>query len=384
MTLHFHPEEYERRQLDTRARMQAERLDGLVLFKQESMYYLTGYDTAGYTMFQAMYIGADGSIALLTRSADAYQAAFTSLVEDVRVWVDREGANPALDLRDLLESYGCRGKRLGVEYHAYGLTAQRGKMVEAALEGLCELIDASDLVRLVRLVKSPAELDYLRRAGRLADEALAVANRLARPGTAVGTIYGEMMRTVTAGDGDPPASRWPMGAGDEALLVRYHTGHRDVGNHDQVMFEFGAAYRHYHALTMHTVLTGRASDRHRRMFDACRAALDACEERLRPGNTVGDIFDAHASALEDIGFAGRYLNACGYTVGIAYPPTWMDWPMLWRGNPQPLEPGAVYFMHMILLDRESGCAMALGETAIVTAGPCEPITHAPRELVVNQ
>jgi Xaa-Pro dipeptidase len=380
---HFHREEYERRQGATRAKMGEWGLYGLVLFRQESMYYLTGYDTAGYTMFQAMYFGADGSLALLTRSADAHQAAMTSLVEDVRIWADREGAKPGEDLRDMLEGYGCRGKSIGVEYHAYGLTAQRGRMVDAALEGFCQLSDASDLVRLVRLVKSPAELECVRRAGRLADDALGVANAKARPGAAVGAIYGDMMRAVMVGGGDPPASRWPMGAGEEALLVRYHTGHGNVRENDQVTFEFGAAYRHYHALTMHTVLTGRADDRHRRMFEACRAALDACEERLRPGNTVGDVFDVHARTLSAAGTAAQHLNACGYTVGIAYPPTWMDWPMFWSGNPQPLEPGMVYFMHMILLDRAAGLAMSLGETAIVTAGGCEPVTHAPRELVIN-
>src|ERR671918_633481 len=128
VTLHFHREEYERRQRATRAKMDEWGLDGLVLFKQESMYYLTGYDTAGYTMFQAMYFGANGSVALLTRSADAHQAAITSLVEDIRIWADHEGAAPSEDLRDMLDGHGCRGKRIGVEYHAYGLTAQRGKM----------------------------------------------------------------------------------------------------------------------------------------------------------------------------------------------------------------------------------------------------------------
>src|SRR6202162_3095646 len=74
--------------------------------------------------------------------------------------IDRQGANPGEDLRDMLESYRCRGRRLGVEYHAYGLTAQRGQMVDAALQGLDRIEDASDLVRLLRLVKSPAELRY--------------------------------------------------------------------------------------------------------------------------------------------------------------------------------------------------------------------------------
>src|SRR5437867_12280265 len=181
MALHFSREELADRRRGACARMAEAGLDGLLLFRQESMYYLTGYDTSGYSMFQGMYLGADGRLALCTRSADLRQARLTSVIEDVRIWRDREGANPALDLRDMLASYRCRGKRLGVEYHAYGLTAQRGKMVDAALEGFCRTEDASDLVRLLRLVKSPAELAYVRRSGRLADQALAAANRATVP-----------------------------------------------------------------------------------------------------------------------------------------------------------------------------------------------------------
>src|SRR5438067_9408131 len=141
-------------------------------------------------MFPGMYLGADGRLALCTRSADLRQARLTSVVEDVRIWRDREGANPGEDLRAMLADYGCRGKRLGVEYHAYGLTAQRGQMVDAALHGFCRTEDASELIRLLRLVKSPAELQYVRRARQLADAALAVAHRLTVPGAAPGTLSG--------------------------------------------------------------------------------------------------------------------------------------------------------------------------------------------------
>jgi Xaa-Pro dipeptidase len=383
MALHFSTRELAERRRRACRRMAERGLDGLVLFRQESMYYLTGYDTSGYSMFQGMYLGADGALALCTRSADLRQARLTSVIEDVRVWRDRAGATPAHDLRDLLESYGCRGKRLGVEYHAYGLTAQRGKWVDAALEGFCRTEDASDLVRLLRLVKSPAELAYLRRAGQLADQALAAANRLTVPGAALGAVYGEMLRGILAADGDPSASRWPMGAGKEALLVRYHTGHGPVGARDQVTFEFAAAYRHYHAALMHVVVTGRPSARQRDMFRACREALTACQETLRPGRTVGEVFDTHARVLTRAGYRGRFLNACGYTMGATYPPTWMDEPMIYTGHPQVLEPGMVFFVHMILLDSRTGLSMSLGETSVVTHRRAEPLTHAPRELVVT-
>jgi len=244
------------------------------------------------------------------------------------------------------------------------------------------LIDASDLVRLLRLVKSPAELAFLRRAGRLVDEACAVSQRLTAPGTSIGAVYGEMMNAIMRGDGDPSASRWPMGAGEEALLVRYHTGHGTVAPRDQVQFEIAAAYRHYHAAMMYMILTGEPDPRHRHMFDACAEAIEACEAALRPGNTVGQVFAAHAEVLTKAGYAGHFLNACGYTMGATYPPTWMDWPMVYAGEPQVLAPNMVFFLHMILLNSDTGLSMSLGETAIVTETGCEPISHAPRHLLL--
>ncbi len=383
MALHFSRDEFAARQRRAREEMAKSGFDGLLIFRQESMYYLTGYDTGGYSMFQGMYLGADGALALLTRSADQQQARLTSVVEDIRIWTDREGANPAAELRDMVAAYGGRGKRIGVEYHAYGLTAQRGRMVDAAFAGFCELIDASDLVRLLRLVKSPAELVYMRQAGRLVEEACAVSQRMTRPGAFVGAIYGEMMNTIMRGDGDPSASRWPLGAGEDALLVRYHTGHGTVAPRDQVQFEIAAAYRHYHAALMYVILTGEPDPRYRRMFDACAEALDACEAELRPGNTVGQVFAAHARVLTKAGHAGHFLNACGYTMGATYPPTWMDWPMVYAAEPQVLAPNMVFFLHMILLNSDTGLSMSLGETAIITETGCEPISRAPRHLLVT-
>jgi Xaa-Pro dipeptidase len=179
MALHFTPEELAGRRAAAVAAMQKRGLDGLLMFRQESMYYLTGYDTFGYVFFQCLYLGADGTLTLLTRAPDRLQATHTSIVTDIRIWVDRPDANPALDLRNILKEHGCHGRQLGVEYEAYGLTARNGKRLEAALEGFCTLADASDLVSRLRLVKSPAEIAYVRKAAELADLALDEAHRLA-------------------------------------------------------------------------------------------------------------------------------------------------------------------------------------------------------------
>ena len=77
------------------------------------------------------------------------------------------------------------------------------------------------------------------------------------------------------------------------------------------------------------------------------------------------------------------LNACGYALGAVYAPSWMDWPMFYRDNPVVIEPGMVFFLHMILMDSETGTAMTLGRTSIVGDQGAEVLSRAPLELVVR-
>jgi Xaa-Pro dipeptidase len=385
MGLHFSREEFAARQAACRRKIADAGLDAVLLFKQESMYYLTGYDTSGYLYFQAMLAGADGTLALLTRSGDLASAKETSVVQDITIWVDRADANPGHDIRELLAKRGFGGKRIGVEYQAFGLTAARGKLLDAALEGSCERVDASTLVDELRQTKSAAELVYVRKAAALTQRAHETANRLTVPGASLAALRAAMLAAAVEGGGDPPGVRWPIACGAGALVVRYFTGSQDgqVGANDQVTHEIGVPYRHYYAVIMHTVVTGTLDPRHREMFAACRAALDAAEGAMRPGLTFGDVYAAQADAFTRAGYAGKFLNACGYPLGATYPPTWVEQPIICRDHPLVLQPGMVLFLYMILQDHEAGLAMSLGETALVTDNGVERLTQAPRELVVS-
>ena len=342
------------------------------------MFYLTGYDTIGYVFFQCFYLGADGAMFLLTRGADLRQARHTSVIEEIHVWVDEEGADPAGELRRLLDAHGCREKRLGVEWDAFGLTAHNGMRLQAALDGFATLEDASYLVSRLRLVKSPAELAYVRRAGELADAALAEAERLVAPGAFEGDILAAMQSAVFRGDGDYPGNEFIIGSGEGALLCRYYTGRRTLGANDQMTLEFAGVYRHYHAALMRTVLIGEADPRQRSMHAAVVDALAACEEALSPGRPVREAFDAHARVLDQSGYGKHRLGVCGYSLGATFAPTWMDWPLIYHGNPVEAAPGMVVFF-----ESESGLAMTLGRTSIVTEGGCESISKASLELVIR-
>ncbi|HMA16745.1 MAG: aminopeptidase P family N-terminal domain-containing protein, partial [Bacteroidota bacterium] len=99
MPLHFSGAEFAGRRDRACQRLAEAGLDGLLMFRQESMYYLTGYDTFGYVFFQCLYLGADGRLMLLTRAPDLRQAQHTSVVSDIRIWVDGPQAEPAHELR---------------------------------------------------------------------------------------------------------------------------------------------------------------------------------------------------------------------------------------------------------------------------------------------
>jgi Xaa-Pro dipeptidase len=383
MAVHFTREEFAVRRRQALESMAARGLDALLLFKQESMYWLTGYDTFGYCFFQCLVLRADGDLVLLTRAPDLRQAQHTSIVEDVRIWVDREGSDPAAELRELLAEKGLAGKRLGVEYETHGLTAANGRRLDAALDGFATTVDASHLIGRLRLVKSAAELGYVRRAAELADAALDAAIAETRGGADEGAILAAMHAAIFEGGGDYPGNPFIIGSGPDALLCRYKSGRRRLDARDQLTLEFAGVYRQYHACLMRTVLVGAPTERQRAMHAACREALLACEARLAPGTSMGAVFDAHAAVFDRHGLRAQRLNACGYSLGTTYAPSWMDWPMFFQGNPVEIGPGMVFFLHMIVFDSDVGLAMTLGRTSLVTERGAEPLSQASLELVAR-
>ena len=383
MALHFTREEFAARRAAAAAALKARGLDGLLMFRQESMYYLTGYDTFGYVFFQCLVLDADGGFTLLTRAPDLRQAERTSIVEDIRIWVDRPDANPALELRAILDAKHLSGQRLGVEYDAYGLTARNGKRLEAALEGFCTLVDASDLVSRLRLVKSPAEIAYVRQAAELADLALDEAHRLAGPGADEGEILAAMQGAILSRGGDDPANEFIIGSGGDALLCRYFSGRRKLSEQDQLTLEFAGVYRHYHSCLMRTIPIGEVPSRQREMHKVAVDALEACKAALIPGRPIGEVFDAHARVLDAAGYQAHRMNAAGYSLGTTFAPNWMDWPMFYHDNPEPAASGQVFFIHIIIFDSERQLAMTTGQTVLLGAKGVETLSQRPTDLVVR-
>ncbi len=384
MALHFESDEFDRRIANARAALRRRDLAAILIFAQESHYYLTGYDTTGYVFFQCLVLTTDEApLTLLTRRPDLEQARRTSVIDDIRIWYDQEGAAPTDELRDILIEKGLAGQKIGLEMDSYGLRVHDYERLKASLSDWPDLVDASTLVRQLRLVKSPPELAYVRRAAVLADDALEAMLNTAGPGAFEGDIAAAGVAAILSGGGDPAPSGPVLGSGERALLIRSATGFRDLDPEDQLTMEFAASYRHYCACLMRTVAIGTGGDKHREMFAVTAEALAAMTAAARPGRPLGEIDDAHRKVYDDAGYGDVRMAACGYSLGASFRPTWMDVPpMLYSGNPLLAEPGMVLFLHAILIDSPAGLAMSLGHTIIIGEDGTEVLSRLTPDYMI--
>tara|TARA_B100001123_G_scaffold227467_1_gene255982 strand:- start:93 stop:1244 length:1152 start_codon:yes stop_codon:yes gene_type:complete len=383
VAIHFKKEEFLERKSKVIQELKNQNLDGLLMFRQESMYWLTGYDTFGYVYFQCLVLTAKGDLVLLTRAPDLRQAQNTSIIKNIRIWIDKEKSNPASELKNILSELTLENSNLGVEYEAYGLTGRNAINLNNSLKNFAKLHDKSELISFLRVVKSPAEILYVRKAAELADKAMEAAWKYSHAGENESKILAEMQGAIFNGGGDYPANEFIIGSGKNALLCRYQSEKRKLNKLDQLSIEWAGTYKHYHSAMFRTIPIGKINDKQKNMYSACLEALKACENKLKPGNKVGEVFDAHAEVFDKIGYKKSRMNACGYSLGATFAPNWMDWPMLYTENPVILSEGMVFFMHMILMDSDNQLAMNLGETYLVTNSGNERLGKKKLDLVVG-
>ena len=334
------------------------------MFAPESQYWICGYDTFGFSMFQCLILNSKGGLNLLTRSPDLRQALYTSTLSEpeIHIWNEIEGINPAKELLKLLNELEIRGK-IGFEGQSAGLTDFNGQLLRNTIPNL---VESSNLIRSLRRIKSASEIKMHRQAAILSDDALDAAVNATSPGAFEGDILAEMQGAVFRGGGDYAGNEFIIGSGKGALLCRYFSGRRNLDPEDQLTLEWsGGPFARYHSAMMGTIIIGKPTDFHKRMHAACLEAIEACEDKIFPNALMGDVFNVHSEVFEKYGLSYARLQACGYGMGAVFNPIWVDSPIFYEGNPLKILSGQVFFLHMILMDDRTGTAMTLGHFVLV-------------------
>ena len=213
--------------------------------------------------------------------------------------------------------------------------------------------------------------------------ALDAAIKHTKAGANEGDILAAMHSAIFSAGGDYAGNEFIIGSDKDALLCRYKSGRRELSKQDQLTLEWSGAWAHYHAAMMRTLIIGKPTARHQELYEASKEALFAVRDAMQIGNSYSDMFDAHAKALDKAGLSRHRLNACGYSLGAAFTPCWMDKPMIYSGNETIIKEGMVIFTHMIIADSDTQTAMTLGQSYITGKKGPESLSRHDVDLIVR-
>ena len=377
----FPAAEYVERLARMRGAMARAGLDFALVHNMANLCYLTGHQTPMADWYNCLLVPASGELTL--QVCDAGLAVVHTQGVGKLVWVrwDTMSGGAARQTVELLGQYDLTGKRVGLEMRRPGVDPFACEVFRTSFPET-EFVDATELVLRLRAVKSPAEIACLREAARITVAGITSALGAIKPG-------------VTENDIAAAGSEAMIRAGSEFFSIEpfVRTGARAAMAHatykrtpvragDAVILEFGGVYQRYSAPLYRTAVVGRPSERLQRLSDICLETLNRLYGNIRPGRTMHDVAEATVKALETVESDTEVNPHHGYSVGIGFPPDWVEHSMfIRRGAEDVLQPGMTFHTPRAL--RIPGLTSAgFSETILVTDTGCEPLTNHPRELCV--
>lgn len=385
----FTPEEYQLRIRRTRSAMADRGLDLMVVSDPSNMGWLTGYDGWSFYTHQAVLLGMEGEPVWWGRGIDALGARRTVTMADENIvgyddiYVQNPAMHPMETLAELVKERGWGKARIGVELDNYYYSAAAHLSLTKGLPE-AEIVDATGLVNWQRAVKSPAEIEYMRRAARIVEQMHLTVVEKAEPGLPKNKLVAEIYHTaITGADGywgDYPAIVPMAPSGMDATAPHLTWDDYPLLENESTFFEIAGVHRRYHCPQSRTLFIGKPPQKY---LDAEKAVLEGVEaglEQAKPGNRCEDIANAFNATLNKFGFVKD--NRCGYAIGMSYPPDWGERTMSFRrGDKTELRPGMTFhFMPAIWLD-DGG--LEITEPILITETGVECFCNTPRKLFVK-
>ncbi len=386
--LNFAREEFAARLHKTQTAMDAAQIDTLIICDPSNMHWLTGYDGWSFYVHQCVIVPAQGEPIWYGRGIDVNGARHrTWLREDNIVeypdhYVMSTERHPMDFLAEMFNARGLSSGVIGVEMDNYYYSAAAHASLVKNLPN-ATLKDCRGLVNWQRAVKSPRELDYMRKAGRIVEAMHARIRAHVRPGLPkyelVAEIYDASLRGVAGIGGDYPAIVPMLPSGVEASASHLTWDEREFKTGEGTFFEIAGCYRRYHCPLSRTMYMGKPETKFLEAEKAVLEGLEAGLEQARPGNVCEDIANAFFTVLKKSGI--NKDSRAGYSIGVSYPPDWGERTMSLRpGDKNVLEPNMTFhFMPGLWLD---DWGLEITESIIITEAGPELLSNVPRELFI--
>ena len=374
--------EFDSRHDKVRAAMDEADIDLLLVLAPAHINYLIGTPAKGYQEFQVLFFAREpGPLTLLTRLCEVPLFQAESLAEDIRGWGGREPEDPITTLKQIMEEKGYLGQRVGLEVPVYYLHPYDYQKL-AALLGESLVMDATDLVGRIKLVKSPAEIEYVRKSAEILDAAMETCCASVAEGKTERQISADVHHTLMASGSDIPSSPMNYLTGPRTAYAHGEPTDRVLEAGDFMHIQFGAHYRRYCCTIGRQMCLGRSTKRMREIYQVAREAGDACIDAMRAGAAATVPHEAAKGIIAQAGMDRYRLHMTGYALGAAFPPSWVEPLVMDSGCTYTLEAGMVIAVEPPLFAFEEGLGVRIIDNVLVTETGCELLSKTTRDLIV--
>ena len=388
--MNFTTEEYKNRLKKVQSEMQKKGIELLISQDTANINYLTGYDAWSFYYSQCVIVHVNSEEPLcFVRAQDAGGAFITTYIKKENIIIYDEKyihtwpTHPYDALVDLIRKKKWDKINIGVEMDAHYFTAYCYEKLKKGLPN-AKILDSERLVNWVRVEKSIAEIEFMKKAATISEMAMKTAMETISPDVRQCDAVAEIQRTLFRGTPEyggeyaSIATLLPTGKGTSASHLT--ASDKKFVNGEATIIELSGTYKRYHAPMARTINLGKPDQK---KLDAMKATNEALEEGInasKPGNTANDVAEKFWGVLDKYGI--KKESRTGYSIGIGYPPDWGEHTLnIYKGDMTELKPNICY--HMIAVMQFGDWGVESSESIRITESGNELLCNFSRDLHVK-
>ena len=388
--MNFTVKEYKNRLKKVQSEMQKKGIELLISQDTANINYLTGYDAWSFYYSQCVIVHVNSEEPLcFVRAQDAGGAFITTYLKKENIIIYDEKyihtwpTHPYDALVDLIKKKKWDKINIGVEMDAHYFTAYCYEKLKKGLPN-AKILDSERLVNWVRVEKSIAEIEYMKKAATISEMAMKTAMETISPDVRQCDAVAEIQRTLFRGTPEyggeyaSIATLLPTGKGTSASHLT--ASDKKFVNGEATIIELSGTYKRYHAPMARTINLGKPDQK---KLDAMKATNEALEEGInasKPGNTANDVAKKFWGVLDKYGI--KKESRTGYSIGIGYPPDWGEHTLnIYKGDMTELKPNICY--HMIAVMQFGDWGVESSESIRITESGNELLCNFSRDLHVK-
>ncbi|MFD2052067.1 M24 family metallopeptidase [Mesorhizobium calcicola] len=368
--------EHERRIIKVKQACRERKIDVAVFTSPENIYYLIGLDYEGYFALHALLVFPDTGSILFARYIEAPTVSRQTTGVEFAGYTDTDDVS-ALIAAKIVSSAG-EDARIGLQRNS-AVTAKIDAPLQSYLPK-AHITDASGLVESLREVKSPFELEQIRRAAEISDLMISTGLREAGEGVVENTVAAKIYSAMIAAGGQCPGFPPFLRSGDR--ISEPHTSWTDQPLKDgaPLLLELSGCVNRYHAPMARFGYIGSASASAKRLSEVSHQAHLAALAALKPDRVARDVYSAWKACLDPANVSPRAPH-CGYMVGLSFPPTWTGGPgvqSLHEASLMPIRESMVFHLLTWVTDGQND--HFLSDCVVVEKAGAVFLTKTPRAI----